>query len=275
MTKKPRELNFILGAGAIVLLFLSEVLAFEKVPNIEVGQESSEQMLVWAGNAIQVIEKAPEFSAESLRTIRNFISFLDELSPKDIEKNLAHFDHLQKLKDKEFESLYWLGVHNIQRKSWGQAEMTLHLNKLRAKNATPEYELVFLEALGKWPEFYKNYREVLELFEAYPEKLGLSVPLPPHFPRIDGLPLNTLHDIMIIVDISLKHHWEPEQNEFAEMLVTLSKAYEVKKAYRLAYEVLELLDSAQQSSSYKALINKLKLKSTENLKVETTKKALY
>jgi hypothetical protein len=258
------------------LLIFMQKMAYSSIPTppLQIGHESAENMVVWSNKALSSVSEDPSLAESTLEHLSRFIQYLESLSVAEIEKNKAHFDHLQKLKNCEFKVLYWFGIHNLELKAWNAHQIEQHLDQLRARNATSEFELAFLKALKWWPDFYKKQREVLELYEAFPQKLSLKPPIPPEIYELQGLPINSLHDLTVIIDIALKYYWKPNPDDFEILLLSLADEFQNKKAYNYAYEALELVDSKKRSSKMNQKISELKNKAKS---VPTSKsiKSLY
>ena len=276
MSQNARKSKTFSGVCALLFLMSTQLVAAEQVPKAEIGFESAQAMLDWSNRALEKTEQKTSSSHSNLKQVQSYIQFLESLSPADVEKNVEHFAHLQKLKTIEFKILYWQGVDQIQNKSWNETQILQHLEVLRVRNATTEYELVYLKAVKAWDEYYKKSKEVLETYDAFPEKLELKAPLPPDFPMIKGLNLNTLHDLMTILDIAVKHHWRPKPSLMMHILGQIGQAYAEKKAYRLAYEAMEFLAPEDRSQDYQKLIKKFKDQQTEKSKSKLSSgEALY
>lgn len=259
----------------ILVVFIQNVVAaIQPPPPVGVGYEPSENMVIWARKVLGEVSENHGLAEKVLKNIGDFIQYLEGLSVAQVEKNHAHFDHLQKLKNCEFTALYWYGVHHLEHEAWKIGEIEAHLNQLRARNATPEFELVFLKALKWWPDFYTKQREVLEFYEAYPKNLNLPVPIPPQIYELDQLPVQALHDITVIIDISLKYYWKPELEEFESLLMKLAGEFEKKQSFHYAYEALELSDPKTRSSKITQYISELKNKA-KSASPSKSSKSLY
>lgn len=258
-----------------LVVFMQKILlGLEPAPPLNKGYDSGEIMVDWSNKALLEVRKEHGLAKPVLSGIGKIIQYLESLSVAEIEQNKAHFDHLQKLKNCEFQALYWYGVHNLEHKAWNSSQIEKHLDQLRARNATPEFELIFLKALEWWPDFYKKQREVLELYEAYPNKLSLAPPIPPEIEQVQNLSINSLLDLTVMIDIALKYYWKPDTVSFESLLFKIASEFEAKKAYHYAREALELMDPKKRSSKLKQAIVEFKKKAESSQSSKSTK-SLY
>jgi len=259
----------------MLLSLIYQLFSLDPAPPLNDGHDAAKAMVDWSEHAIMQVKLDLKSSPNVLGTISSFVTFLETMKIESINKNVSHFGDLQQLKNNELRALYWFGVYNIQEQAWSKQEIYEHLKLIKAKNAGIEYQLNALRALESWPEYYRFTREVLEVYDAFPEKLELKEPLPPTFHQIEKLPINTLNDLVVIVDIALKHHWKPELKALTQILTEIAKAYESNNAHRQAAQTLELIDLDKRSDSIKNYIAELKAKANQNSNNLPAVKALY
>lgn len=226
-------------------------------PSLSQKHSNTGEWLQWAEHRLAELSKLQGDPSDFVAKLKKAMSVFDGMGHEVSLKNSRHHGDLQSCGEILREALALKTRYAIS-KAWSREKLEVLKRDMLKLGGSAENMMDLYRAMGDVPSHLKAWRQVLEIHERNPAQLKKDLVFPPMFGKVETYSLETCHDVVLILDLSLKKLWRPEGAWLSTFLLKLSKRYETLGALRFGLEVLLILDEDEWSDAHRGEVRRLR-----------------